>query len=394
MRIGCLPCARETLRKVEPSHGEDARLLLAGGTLLSLQGRRAAAEVRLSRAIGMEADPLGKARGELALAEHYARFADLDAAERAIVRATQHVPELLRPQLELGRFQLFRRGDAAAARRTAERAQRARNTVEGRRLVAMADYLAWAQSAERTRSTKGLGPLLQKAVVCAEEAFLLAAGFRALTPLARALASAGAVRDLEARDGDGNTALMLAARGGNEELVSWLLRRGAVVEQENQSGARALSYAAARGHSAVVRTLLERGAGPGFVDLDGNTPLSLAVFGGHGATARLLLDRKAPLGAGRWSAADLLDAAAGNGDLDAVTALVRAGADPNGPAKGGALPLVSAVRAGARGVVAFLLDHGADPGLRVAGRTAIDYARDAGDGELIRLLSARAREAA
>lgn len=69
------------------------------------------------------------------------------------------------------------------------------------------------------------------------------------------LLEAGA--DVNVQDSDGESALMIAARQGNDKLVRLLLEAGANVKDQCHSGQSALSYAAGHGHNTVVGLLLE-----------------------------------------------------------------------------------------------------------------------------------------
>src|SRR5262249_8283754 len=111
---------------------------------------------------------------------------------------------------------------------------------------------------------------------------------------------------------------------------------------------------------------------------------------GHAEAAHLLLTRHDRIERlGRWSPADLLSAACANRDLGSVQGLLQRGVSPNEPNADEILPLVTAVKAGSTQIVRYLLQHGADPSLRSGQRTALDYARDTGDWEMIQLLEKR-----
>lgn len=102
--------------------------------------------------------------------------------------------------------------------------------------------------------------------------------------------------DLERQAVNGNTALMMAAFKGDEEVVRALLNKGAKV---NQPGWTALHYAAAGGHDKIAQLLIERGAGLDALSPRASgayTPLMLAAREGKDDTARLLLARGAKTG--------------------------------------------------------------------------------------------------
>lgn len=66
--------------------------------------------------------------------------------------------------------------------------------------------------------------------------------------------------DVDARDRDGRTPQLWAARNGHEAVVKLLLETGkADVDAWDRSGRTPLSWAAKYGHEAVVKLLLETG---------------------------------------------------------------------------------------------------------------------------------------
>jgi uncharacterized protein len=182
--------------------------------------------------------------------------------------------------------------------------------------------------------------------------------------MVKTLLDAGA--DLKATTADGATALMTAAISGNADTVTLLLERGAEVNAtESAHQQTALMFAAAENRAAVIRALASRGADLKAVtkvvpleedklDDNGNpipkkeTEAGSTVTGGNkvmgGMTALLFASR--------------------GGHLDAVRALVDAGADVNQVSAGDrSSPLVIAVSNGHYEVGQFLVDHGADPNL-------------------------------
>lgn len=96
--------------------------------------------------------------------------------------------------------------------------------------------------------------------------------------------------ELDARSGNGDTALMMASFKHNKPAVVALLARGAKV---NRPGWTALHYAAASGDEAITKLLLEHHA---FIDAESPTmvtPLMIAAREGQERTVKLLLARGA-----------------------------------------------------------------------------------------------------
>jgi len=102
----------------------------------------------------------------------------------------------------------------------------------------------------------------------------------------RKLVAAGA--DCNARDGDGATALMLAAHAGRLDLVNALIHAGADVNAADERGWSALTKAVYnadldRGFAEVVQALIDAGANVEAAIGFGVRPLMLAA--GYGETA-------------------------------------------------------------------------------------------------------------
>ena len=137
------------------------------------------------------------------------------------------------------------------------------------------------------------------------------------------LIEAGA--DVNARDAEGNTPLILAAFYASPRCVELLLDEGADPNAANRSGVTALIRAATDYEKA--RLLIDAGAKVGVRTADlGNTPLILAARrAGNSRTVRLLLERGA--GASERDAAGIspIIAGAASGDLDTERLLLDAG---------------------------------------------------------------------
>ena len=93
--------------------------------------------------------------------------------------------------------------------------------------------------------------------------------------------------DIEARNGQDESALMMAALKGNLPLVKTLIARNADV---NKPGWAPLHYASTNGHIEVIRVLLEHHA---YIDAEspnGTTPLMMAAHYGTAAAVKVLLE--------------------------------------------------------------------------------------------------------
>lgn len=102
------------------------------------------------------------------------------------------------------------------------------------------------------------------------------------------LISAGA--DVEGKDHQGNSPLLLACRRGQLNMARALLETGADVNARNLEGNTAMHLVADRNDQALTALLLERGADLRLRNRAGYTPLAIALLGNSPLSARLLVD--------------------------------------------------------------------------------------------------------
>ena len=99
--------------------------------------------------------------------------------------------------------------------------------------------------------------------------------------------------DVNRRDADGWTALMLASFRGDTALARLLIDRGAEVDAANEEGATSLMIALYSGHRDTALYLLGQGADPNVQTDYGRTPLMIAVHKGDLKCIRELMERGA-----------------------------------------------------------------------------------------------------
>ncbi|KAL1006456.1 hypothetical protein UPYG_G00072630 [Umbra pygmaea] len=95
---------------------------------------------------------------------------------------------------------------------------------------------------------------------------------------------------VDCTDEEGNTALQFASASGHENLVRFLLRKGASVDSRNNYGWTPIMQAARFGHVNVAHILLENGAEINGRNRMGASVLTMAARGGHTHVAKLLLE--------------------------------------------------------------------------------------------------------
>jgi ankyrin repeat protein len=199
----------------------------------------------------------------------------------------------------------------------------------------------------------------------------------------------------------GQTALMWAAAEGNVEAVEALLKAGAELHAQLDSGYTPFFFAVREGRTGVVRALLKAGAdvnekleahksgGPrpasgAGVPRPGISPLVLAVSNAHFELASYLLD----------AGADPNSAGAGYTALHVISNVRKSGLGDNDPAPQGSGNMTSLE------MVRKLVQHGADinarmtkpikfglTGLNTMGATPFLLAAKTADAEFMRLLA-------
>jgi ankyrin repeat protein len=205
--------------------------------------------------------------------------------------------------------------------------------------------------------------------------------------------------DVNGRDAEGNTPLILASFYASPECVAALIEKGADVNRANKAGATALIRAATSYEK--TRLLVAAGAKVRVRTALGNTPLLLAARrAGNSRTVRLLLDRGANATERDDAGISPILAAAMSGDGETVRLLLDAGAKAddfptsNQPrtadfAAGMRTPLMWAAYHNDGCMVRLLLERGADPNQSTYFGSPLSHACWSGSFEAARLLIAR-----
>lgn len=226
--------------------------------------------------------------------------------------------------------------------------------------------------------------------------------------------------DVNAKTSGGVTAIMMASLGGYLSALEPLIGAKADVVAKDNQGRTALMAAASSGERRAVDLLVQAGADVNAADAGGSTALTYASAEGHTASVEVLRkhgakagDAEMLLAAGRCNTpiveaflasgmnanATEIDApsplfvAAGGNCRETVELLLARGANLNATNSDGWTPLIKAAAAGHTEVVRLLLAKGADMNVSDGlGRTAWMYAAMAGREEMAELFR-RARAA-
>ena len=153
--------------------------------------------------------------------------------------------------------------------------------------------------------------------------------------------------------------LFTAVHEGDEDAVVRLLRSGMSPESVDGDGQTALYLAAVSDQAGVVRLLLATGAHPDRLSAGSDSALCGAACGGHTAVVRALLAAGARPDLEEAFGFRALTWAVQRGQAAVVSELLAAGADPDLPGPTGEPPLVAAARRGSPSCVRALLEHGA-----------------------------------
>jgi ankyrin repeat protein len=175
-----------------------------------------------------------------------------------------------------------------------------------------------------------LATALLTGAILPDDRALLDAAKRGDVAAVKALLKEGA--DPNAAQGDGLTALHLAAQQGSLDVTKALLDAKADIAAKTRIGGYTPLHLAAQGaHATLVKALLDAGADPAAVTTtSGVTPLHLAAkaLGGE-AAVRELLKRGSPVNALEKGGQTALMFAAAAGRTAAVVDLMKSGADPS-----------------------------------------------------------------
>jgi cytohesin len=220
-------------------------------------------------------------------------------------------------------------------------------------------------------------------------------------------------KQIDLVDAKGRTVLACAARSGKQEVVEFLLAKGAtediyaaaivghvdkvaaflkqdkkLVNARDSAGRAALHWAALYGQKKVMELLLAQKADVNLLDADGFTPLHWAATFNKRDAVELLVANKADMNIKvakyGWTPLRLTVI---HGHMAAAEALLSGGADPNTKDDENIPLLHQAIIRGNKEMVELLLAKKADVNTKDSqGETALDEAVEQGNKEIIELL--------
>lgn len=156
--------------------------------------------------------------------------------------------------------------------------------------------------------------------------------------------------------------LVLAARFNDEDVVEYLVKRGASLEMKDVNQCTPFHHAAGGGKVRNMLRLIENGADIFQRDIKGQSAFHLAAANGHTEAMRLLLEHGADVNEVTLPFGDIgytpFMLAAERGHLETIQFLIKNGGQLNKGNENGWLPLHSAAAGDHTAVVQFLLENG------------------------------------
>lgn len=197
---------------------------------------------------------------------------------------------------------------------------------------------------------------------------------------------------VNAKDTEGQTPLMVAAKSGDLSVLNGLLEYKANPDAQDNDGWTAAMYAVRSNEPKIFRLLGKHKADFNLINKDGATALAMAVSDNKANAAVAMLDNNAnpdfAMGAGKYNALML---AVTKGNQTLAQTLLQYKANPNAKNAGGVTPLMIAAHKNQDMIVSLLLKAGAKMEMKDdEGKTALVIAKE-NDAQkaLIQLQSAK-----
>ena len=169
--------------------------------------------------------------------------------------------------------------------------------------------------------------------------------------------------DFNYQNQQGNTGLMLASKGGNQQVVGLFLITVPEINIQNNNGWTALMFGSSNGHHHVVELLLSKNPDINIQNNDGTTALMAASYMGHHQVVDLLLSRDPDINIQNNDGVTALMFASSNGHHQVVEQLLSKDPDINIQNNDGVTALMFASSNGHHQVVEQLLSK--DPDINI-----------------------------
>uniref|UniRef100_S4RG64 Death-associated protein kinase 1 n=1 Tax=Petromyzon marinus TaxID=7757 RepID=S4RG64_PETMA len=163
--------------------------------------------------------------------------------------------------------------------------------------------------------------------------------------------------DLNQPNKHGEPPLLIAAACGNNQILEFLMSRGARVDVHDKHGANAVYWAARQGHLHTIQFLKDKNCSLDNRDKSEETPLHVAARYGFVDVVQQLCKAGANPNPTDKSSPSAKHCAAWHGHTPVAQALCRAGCALNMQNRDGETPLLSAAARGHRDIVC-LVEHG------------------------------------
>jgi ankyrin repeat protein len=135
--------------------------------------------------------------------------------------------------------------------------------------------------------------------------------------------------DVNVKDLNGISSLMIACQNGHEEAVHYLCECGVDIEAKSNNHWNAMMFACDNGHLAIAQYLFERGASLNEKNLDGWNALMLASDSGHLDIVQFLVQNKIEINEKSLKGNNALMFASDNGHTAIVKFLIDSGININ-----------------------------------------------------------------
>ena len=137
------------------------------------------------------------------------------------------------------------------------------------------------------------------------------------------------IDNIDYKNGNGRSALMMAIEGGHEQVVQTLVSAGANVDIQDNEGWTALMITCKHNYLGVVNTLIQAGANSNLKISDDTNPLMIASYYGYYDIVEVLLQQQTEINYQRGNGVTALMLASHNGHTQVVELLLKEHADVN-----------------------------------------------------------------